>query len=202
MTEMRAPKLRLVRAGAAVSEAASAADALLVKAGRGDEQAFALLYDEVSAMVFGVIRRVVRDPALAAEVSQEVFVEVWRLAPRFDASRGSAHSWVATIAHRRAVDRVRSEQARRDREDADHTSNTRREFDEVAAEVTAAQEHEDVKEALDSLTEAQREAVTLAYYGGHTYREVARMLDVPEGTIKTRIRDGLIRLRDKMGPLS
>jgi RNA polymerase sigma-70 factor (ECF subfamily) len=141
---------------------------------------------------------VVRDPSQSDEVTQEVFLELWRLAPRFDPSRGSVRGWATTVAQRRAVDRVRSEQAsrRRTERDADERSTTVPSVDEVV--------HDDldrarVRRALAKLTGTQREAVELAYYGGHTYREVAVLLGVPEGTVKTRIRDGMIRLRDELG---
>jgi RNA polymerase sigma-70 factor (ECF subfamily) len=131
-----------------------------------------------------------------------VFVELWRVAPRFDAERGSVTSWVATIAHRRAVDRVRSEQASRNRVERE-ASKVERDHDSVAESVIDS-DHTDfdrrrVRRALDRLTSMQRQAVELAYFGGYTYREVAALLEVPEGTIKTRIRDGMIRLRDELG---
>lgn len=170
----------------------------MVAAGRGDEGVFASLYDELAPMVHGVVLQVVRDPAQSEEVTQEVFVEVWRLAPRYEPSRGSVKSWVATVAHRRAVDRVRSEQAsrRRDQRDTDQIDLISPAADEA---VENRLERQRVQRALGSLTSLQREAVELAYYGGHTYREVAALLDVAEGTVKTRIRDGLIRLRDELG---
>ena len=174
------------------------AGSLLLRAGRGDQTAFADLYDELSPMVHGVVRKVVRDPAISEEVTQEVFVELWRLAARFDGSKGSARSWAATLAHRRAIDRVRSEQASRDRQDRDATLAPPA-HDSVVAEVEATVDRARVRRALSQLSELQREAVELAYFGGHTYREVAVMLDVAEGTVKSRIRDGLIRLRDELG---
>ena len=164
----------------------------------GDQQAFAEFYDEVSPVVFGTTLRVLRNQAMAEEVTQDVFLELWRLAPRYDRSKGSPKAWAATIAHRRAVDRVRSEEASRARDEADANQVTV-EHDVVVDEVTSNLERAHVVSALGRLTEAQREAVSLAFYGGHTYREVAAMLNVPEGTVKTRIRDGLIRLRDLMG---
>lgn len=175
-----------------------ALDRALRRAGFGDETAFATVYDEAAALVHGIVVRVVRDPGMADEVTQEVFVEVWRLAPRFDDSRGSARSWLATIAHRRAVDRVRAEQARRDREERDGRRQTGA-HDQVAETVEDSLDRQRVAAALDTLTEVQREAIELAYYQGRTYREVAVQLDIAEGTAKTRIRDGLIRLRDAMG---
>lgn len=172
--------------------------ATLEHAGRGDESAFAAFYDATCGLVYGVVLRVIKDPAMAEEVTQEVFLELWKQAPRFDSTRGSAKSWTATIAHRRAVDRVRSEQARRTREDRDAQKQPIA-YDSVVEEVSDRIDKADVVDALDMLTATQREAVTLAYYGGHTYREVAVLLDVPEGTVKTRIRDGLIKLRDQFG---
>ena len=192
--------LRLIRSAGPdpVAPSADPTGAALHQAGRGDEGAFARFYDLTAAMVHGIVVRVVRDPSMADEVTQEVFVEIWRLAPRYDAERGSARSWAATIAHRRAVDRVRSEESRRRREETEGRQQPAA-FDSVSETVGDDLERERVAKALDSLSPPQREAVALAYYGGHTYREVAALLDVPEGTVKTRIRDGLIRLRDTLG---
>jgi len=193
-------RVRRLLTAASPQHGGAAGDALR-RAGRGDESAFGELYDELAPMVYGTILRVLRDPAMAEEVTQEVFVELWRLAPRYDPELGAPQSWAATIAHRRAVDRVRSEQSARDRE---HRESQRvdRPHDHVADDVVDRLDRSRVVEALGELTDGQREAVTLAYYGGHTYREVAALLGVPEGTIKTRIRDGLIKLRDLMGVTS
>ena len=172
---------------------------LLRRAGRGDQSAFAELYDALSPLVYGVVLKVVRDPSQAEEVAQEVFVELWRLAARFDGTKGSAKTWAATLAHRRAIDRVRSEQASRVRQDRDANQTIRNERDVVAAEVESSFDQVRVRRALLQLSELQREAVELAYFGGHTYREVAVLLNVAEGTVKSRIRDGMIRLRDELG---
>jgi len=174
-------------------------EALLLQVARGNETAFARVYDEVSSGVFGMVRRVLRDPAQAEEVTQEVFVEVWRTATRFDAAKGAARSWILMLAHRRAVDRVRSAQASSDREDTVAAREQVRVFDEVAEAVELRLEQQQVRHCLDTLTELQRESVTLAFYGGYTYPEVASLLDSPLGTVKTRMRDGLIRLRDCLG---
>ena len=143
--------------------------------------------------------RVVRDQAQAEEVTQEAMVDVWRRAPSFDAERGSAITWVLTLAHRRAVDRVRSAQAAGDRERKvavrDHAAG----YDEVTETVAVRLEQQQVRRCLGALTELQKEAVTLAYYGGYTYRQVADLLSVPLPTVKTRMRDGLVRLRDCLG---
>lgn len=173
--------------------------ALLGRTGRGDTDAFAALYDAVAGPVYGTVLRVVRDPAQSEEVTQEVLVDVWRQAARYDPERGSVRAWIATMAHRRAVDRVRSAQASIDREERASRGDTQRPYDEVSEVVEHRLEVEQVRAALDLLTDLQREAVTLAYYGGYTHREVAELLDVPLGTVKTRLRDGLIRLRDGMG---
>ena len=172
-------------------------DELLARVARGDQAAFEAVYDRLAGPVYGLIRKVVRDPAQSEEVSQEVLLEVWRTASRFDASRGSAATWVMTIAHRRAIDRVRSEAAAAEREHK--TAQVLIAADEVAESVEASLDAERVRRCLDGLTELQRESITLAYYGGYTYPQVAGLLNTALGTIKTRIRDGLIRLRDCMG---
>jgi RNA polymerase sigma-70 factor (ECF subfamily) len=166
---------------------------------QGDQEAFAELYDALSATVHGTALRVLRDPDHAAEVTQEVMVEVWRTAPQFDARRGTARAWVTTMAHRRAVDRVRAVQAQRDRDQRVLDTDFTRPFDEVAEQVEQSLEAERVRHCLDGLTDTQRESVTLAYYDGRSYREVAEHLDAPLPTVKSRIRDGLTRLRDCLG---
>ena len=163
--------------------------------GQGDRDAFAALYDALVPQVYGVIRRVVRDPAQSEEVAHEVLIEVWRTAARFDCARGGTRTWVMTMAHRRAVDRVRSEQATRDREVRVALEALETPFDPVAAAVDHLFEVDAVRAALRQLTPCQREAIELAYFRGHTYREVAFVLDTPLSTIKTRIRNGLVRLR-------
>lgn len=172
--------------------------ALLNRAGRGDQTAFAELYDQLAPLLHGVILRVLRDPAQSEEVTQEAFVELWRLAPRYEVSRGSVRSWATTVAHRRAIDRVRSEQASRGRTELE-TQKRAPAAQDVADEVVASMDATRVRRALDRLTGIQRQALELAYFGGHSYREVATLLNVAEGTIKTRIRDGMIRLRDELG---
>ena len=170
---------------------------LLTQVARGDEAAFVKLYDELTPRVFGLCRRIVRDPAQAEEVAQEALVEVWRTAGRYDPAKGSASAWVLTIAHRRAVDRVRAEQASTDRERRVATEEVP--YDDVVEQATARLERQQVRRCLQGLTDLQREAITLAYYRGYSYREVADLLGAGLPTVKTRMRDGLIRLRDCLG---
>jgi RNA polymerase sigma-70 factor (ECF subfamily) len=172
---------------------------LLKRSGRGDEAAFAELYDAMSARAYGLAVRVVRDPSQSEEVTQEAFLEIWRTASRFDRERGSAVSWILTLVHRKAVDRVRSAEASTRRDTTYHQGSTTIEHDSTAEAAQASMEARRVRQALGSLTAVQREALELAYFKGYTHTEVASMLDLPVGTAKTRIRDGLIRLRDTMG---
>ena len=181
-----------------VDDAKDPLGAFLSRAGRGDQSAFAELYDSLAPLLHGIVLKVLRDPAQSEEVTQEAFVELWRLAPRYDASRGSVRSWATTLAHRRAIDRVRSEQSSRNRTERE-AQNRPIQSGDVAEQVVANIDGTRVRKALERLTEIQRQAVELAYFGGHSYREVAVLLGVAEGTIKTRIRDGMIRLRDELG---
>lgn len=171
---------------------------LVQRVATGDHAAFAALYDRIAPQVYGVVRKVLRDPAQSEEVAQEVLLEIWRTAARYDQSKSSAATWMLTMAHRRAIDRVRTEQAARDRTERVASADVRRSVDEVAEAVEGRAESDQVRRALEGLSELQREAIKLAYYGGYTYPEVARLLDAPLGTVKTRLRDGLIRLREAM----
>ena len=170
---------------------------VLAEVAKGDHSAFRVVYDRAAPAVLGIVLKVVRDPAQSEEVMQEVLLEIWRSAARFDPAMGSASAWIMTLAHRRAVDRVRSEQRAFERELRAATASVA--YDEVSDAVEATLEHERVRRCLASLTELQRESVTLAYYGGYSYREVSQLLGVAIGTVKTRMRDGLIRLRDCLG---
>lgn len=185
----------------AVTTADGLSDVMLQVA-KGDEQAFAELYDAIAGLVHGISRRVVRDPAQAEEVTQEVMLEIWRKATTYSPAAGSVQAWVATIAHRRSVDRVRSAQASTDRDLAAGTTGSMAPstpYDQVAETAESHLTTERVRQALGELTELQRESIVLAYYLGHTQADVAALLGVPLGTVKTRMRDGLIRLRDALG---
>lgn len=174
-------------------------EALLKRSARGDQRAFAAFYDLVSARVFGVIRSVVCDPARSEEVTQEVMLELWRTAPRYSVDRGTALGWALTIAHRRAVDCVRSTESSRRRESRIASEVSPVDSNDPAVITEVRLDAARVSRALNALTESQRESVSLAYFQGYSHSEVASVLDLPLGTVKTRIRDGLIRLRDEMG---
>jgi len=165
----------------------------------GEEAAFAKLYDATASRLFGLVLRIVRDRAQAEEVTQDAYLDIWRNSSRFDSDRGSALSWLMTIGHRKAVDRVRSAEATRRRDTAYGARDQASPFDQTVEEAHRNLDAQRVRKALDTLTETQRGAVELAYFGGYTHREVAAMLELPLGTAKTRIRDGLIRLRDTLG---
>ena len=171
---------------------------LLERVSTGDRAAFSELYDEISPRVFGLVKRLLIDHSQAEEVTQEIFLEIWQSASRFDPNKGGASTWILTMAHRRAVDRVRASQSSRDRDIRIGIRDRGTEYDHVSESVEVKFEHERVKRAMERLTELQRQAITLSYYGGYTNTEVSEMLSVPIGTIKTRIRDGMIRLRDEL----
>ena len=172
---------------------------LLGRVAKGDRDAFEAVCRHIAAPVFGTVRAVVRDVPQSEEVAQEVLVEVWQSASRFDRSRGSAMAWVMTIAHRRAVDRVRSEQAAANREVRAASAEPPPPGDEVAEIVESTLEAERVRRCLDGLSGPQRESIVLAYYSGFSYPQVASKLGLALGTVKSRIRDGLSRLRDCLG---
>ena len=172
---------------------------LLERISSGDQTAFTQLYERFSSRVFGLANRVLRDPSQAEEVAQEVFLEIWRRASRFDRSRGSAVSWIMTLTHGRSVDRVRQSQASRARDLRSSVSSFDRDVDSVSDTVVTNADAVEVRSCLESLTTLQRESITLAYFGGRTQREIGELLGTALPTIKTRMRDGLIRLRDCMG---
>ncbi len=174
--------------------------AQLEACGRGDAAAFEDLYESMAPRIYGLVLRILRDPHQSEEVTQEIFLELWRTSTRFDPLRGSAQAWVMTMAHHRAVDRVRSGEARRRLDTADAHSTREVPFDVTAATALAFLDAERVRTALANLCPAKRRTIELAYLDGHTYNEVAQLLQIPLGTAKTRIRDGLARLRDELTP--
>ncbi|MDO7883657.1 sigma-70 family RNA polymerase sigma factor [Antiquaquibacter soli] len=181
---------------------ASRQQALLERVAAGDKQAFSDLYDEVAPRVFGLVKRLLVDHSQSEEVTQEVFLEIWQTATRFDPNKGGATTWILTMAHRRAVDRVRASQSSRDRDLKVGIRDFSSDYDHVTESVEVSVEHERVEKAMARLTELQRQAIQLSYYGGYSNSEVASILSVPIGTVKTRIRDGMIRLRDELGVAS
>ena len=172
---------------------------LMQRVAEGDQQAFAEIYDATSASAFGIVLRVLRDRAQAEEVTQEVYVEAWKSAARFDSALGSPAAWINTIAHRKAVDRVRSSERRLQREQRHFESDGGLPDLDTSDIVVAQDEGLRVRKALEGLPEAQRTALRLAYFEGHSYREVAEHLQIPLGTVKTRIRDAMTRLRRQLG---
>ncbi|MFI9409342.1 ECF RNA polymerase sigma factor SigK [Nocardia gamkensis] len=168
--------------------------ALLAATGTGDRAAFTEFYQLTSPRVFGLTVRILRSHAAAEEVTQEVYLQVWSMADRYDASLASPVGWLMMLAHRRSVDRVRAESSATSRDLVYAHEHLGRDHDVVAESVTQRIEEQQVAGCLQNLTPTQREAIALAYYSGWTYREVADHLSVPLPTIKTRIRDGLKRL--------
>jgi len=188
--------------GVGAAPLATSNEELLRRVAAGDRDAFAELYDATAPRVFGLVKRLLRDHAQSEEVTQEIFLEIWQTAARYDPSKGGAMAWMLTMTHRRAVDRVRASQASRDRDLRVGIRDRDPDFDAVVEDVEVRIESERVKEAMMRLTELQRQAVQLAYFGGYSHREVSAMLKVPIGTVKTRLRDGMIRLRDELGVAS
>ena len=168
--------------------------ALAAAVGQASQEALAEVYNRHSGAVHGLARRILRDDTLAEEITQEVFLRLWNNPEKFDAERGSLRSFLLAHTHGRSVDLIRSESARRTREDNDArlaTGAGQNVEDQVWDMALADQ----IREALSDLGEGERRAIELAYFGGHTYREVAEMLGEPEGTVKSRIRSGMKRLR-------
>ncbi|MEU8952479.1 ECF RNA polymerase sigma factor SigK [Streptomyces sp. NPDC048489] len=169
--------------------------ALVSRTALGDEEAFAAMYDAVAGRVLRLVQRVLRDRAQSEEVTQEVLIEVWRTAPRYRRDLGTVSQWIGVLAHRRAVDRVRSVEAAMKREYLGAVLAARPVFDEVSEKVVRRLEQEQVRSCLSELTEVQRQVICLAYYDGLTHKQIADVLSVPLGTAKTRLRDGILRLR-------
>ena len=172
---------------------------LVARSSRGHDDAFSELYDLTASRIYGLVLRILRSADHAAEVTQEVFVEVWRQSARYAPDKGSVLAWMSTIAHRRAVDRVRSVSSEVARDEHHAVTAVVREADHVWEDVEQKMDIERVRKGMASLTPIQREALGLAYFGGYTQTQVASLLQLPLGTVKTRIRDGLIGLRDALG---
>ncbi len=189
-------------AGDLASAAPATKEELLARVALGDQSAFGELYDQIAPRVLGLVKRLLIDHAQSEEVTQEIFLEIWQSATRYEPTRGGASTWILTMAHRRAVDRIRSSQTGRDRDTKIGIRDLAVAYDHVAETVEVRIEHERVEKAMTRLTQLQRQAVSLAYYGGFSHSEVADMLHIPLGTVKTRLRDGLIRLRDELGVAS
>jgi len=177
-------------------------ETLLRDVAAGNRAAFAEMYDRISSRVMGLVTRLLRDRAQSEEVTQEVFLEIWQQAAKFDSNKGSGMAWVLTMAHRRAIDRIRASQKSHERDLKIGIRDMERDFDGVAESVEIRIENERVKRSMSRLTPLQREAVILAYYGGYSHSEMADILGIPLGTVKTRLRDGMIRLRDELGVTS
>jgi len=168
---------------------------LLERTAARDRAAFAALYDATNARVYGLILRVIRDPGYAEETLQEVYLQVWQNAHNYRPDMGSVVSWMLTIGHRRAVDRVRSEEASSRRGTEYSVSNSVTPSDEVVESVVTREDRREVIKCLGTLTDTQRESIELSYYGGLSYPQVAERLKAGLPTVKSRIRDGLRRLR-------
>jgi RNA polymerase sigma-70 factor, ECF subfamily len=174
-------------------------DDLLRRVAQRDVDAFATFYDQTRSRVFGMVTRVLRDPGYSEETTQDVYLQVWRSAGSYDPTAGSPLAWLLTLAHRRAVDRVRSEQAGSARESRYGAATVEPPVDHVAEAAINHDERRRVTACLDSLTEVQREAIQLAYYDGMTYVQVSERLSANLATIKSRMRDAIRGLRRCLG---
>ena len=189
------PEAGLARPAAGRQASAARLADLVALSAHGQEDAFAELYDLTAARIHGVALRVLRSADHAAEVTQEVFVEIWRQAGRYSPEKGSVMAWMTTMTHRRAVDRVRSVASEAARDERYAAATADRAVDYVWADVEQRLNAERVRTSMASLTAVQREAIMLAYFGGYSQSQVAQLLNLPLGTVKTRIRDGMIGLR-------
>jgi RNA polymerase sigma-70 factor (ECF subfamily) len=174
-------------------------DALLRQVAQGDVDAFATFYDLTRARVFGLVTRVLRDAGYSEETTQDVYLQVWRAAANYDPAAGTPLAWLLTLAHRRAVDRVRSEQSASQRESRYGAANVDPPADHVADSVILRDERQQVTECLGSLTDMQLECIQLAYYDGLTYTQVSERLSANLATIKSRMRDAIRGLRRCLG---
>lgn len=174
-------------------------DVLLRRVARQDADAFAAFYDNTRSRVYGLVTRVLRDPGYSEETTQDVYLQVWRSAENFDPAAGSALAWLMTLAHRRAVDRVRSEQAATQRESRYGATTVEPPRDHVSDMVISREERQEVVQCLDGLTDLQRQCIQMAYYDGLTYVQVSEKLSANLATVKSRMRDALRGLRNCLG---
>ena len=174
-------------------------DALLRRVAQRDVEAFTAFYDETRARVFGLIIRVLRDPGYSEETTQDVYLQVWNNAGNYNPQAGTPLAWLMTLAHRRAVDRVRSEQSASQRESRYGAATVELPADRVAEAVIQLDEQRQVSDCLGSLSDAQRESIQLAYYEGMTYSQVSERLSTNLATIKSRMRDAIRVLRNCLG---
>ncbi|GGC80075.1 RNA polymerase sigma factor SigK [Tersicoccus solisilvae] len=174
-------------------------ESVMARVAGGDRDAFSDLYDATSGHLFAVIQKVLRNQALSEEVLQDAYVQIWQQAASYQAGRGRVITWCLTLAHRRAVDRVRSVRASRERDLTQGAKEYQESYDDVEDTVAIRLEAERVDRAMAELNAGQAAAIKLAYYGGYTQQEIARIMDLPLGTVKTRIRDGMSRLRTTLG---
>lgn len=174
-------------------------DVLLRRVARGDQEAFADFYDATRARVYGLVARVLRDPGYSEETTQEVYLQVWRSAGAYDPASGTPLAWLLTLAHRRAVDRVRSEQAVTQRESRYGATTVETASDQVSESVIISDERRQVAACVNGLTDLQRECINLAYYQGLTYAQVSERLSANLATVKSRMRDALNGLRNCLG---
>lgn len=174
-------------------------DVLLRRVAEQDVEAFASFYDNTRARVFGLVVRVLRDPGYSEETTQDIYLQVWHNAANYNPAMGTPLAWLMTMAHRRAVDRVRSEQSATQRESRYGAANVDLPADRVAEAVIQLDEQRQVTQCLDSLSDPQRECIQLAYYEGLTYVQVSERLSANLATIKSRMRDGIRGLRKCLG---
>jgi RNA polymerase sigma-70 factor (ECF subfamily) len=171
---------------------------LLARTARGDTRAFEALYDLYNRSIYSLAVGILGDRETAQEVTQEVFLGIWRGAHDFDPRRGDPRAWILSLAHHKSVDAVRRRRLRT----AEPLNETMTDPTDVAGQALRAVESARVRDALSTLSEGQREAIALAYYGGYTQQQIAERLGVPLGTVKTRMRDGMLRLRGQLGSVA
>ncbi|NND01409.1 MAG: sigma-70 family RNA polymerase sigma factor [Acidimicrobiia bacterium] len=170
---------------------------LVVAVARFDQTALSQLYDRHGTSVFALARRLVKSRELAEEVTQEIFMRLWNRPERFDSARGALRSFLLADTHGRSIDMLRSELARKEREKKEHVMDVRHTAD-VESQVWSNVASEEIREAVAGLADGERKAIELAYFSGYTYRQVAEALGEPEGTVKSRIRTGMKRLKGQL----